>query len=286
MAQHPWITFITLGFGAAVGFGWSRLPEGGRRHAAGLALLALLLAGVLVVFDLPTVGLQDALIAPITEPRAAYEHGRIGALSRQAWEAEVCSRIEGPQVAAFQHFGGACKKPKDFYEQRLQDQFALNALLTLGLSLCAAVAILESPRFRFHYALSSAAFLLSLLDLLLLPYAYAKTIRPTPADVVEVHWESAEGKDPKVPALSDTQFFLLFKTKDEVALLVRGGEGANAGEESREDEAARAGTLWVVPRSQVRLFQIVSQEDVLKFVIGEKLAGGPPSTTPRGTLAP
>jgi hypothetical protein len=252
ISQHPLKFAGGVVLLAGFAFAWSRIPSLGLRSGVRLLALVILLGADLIILDLPTVSLQGSLVA-VTPPLAASAGWPIGSLTRQVWQDEICSRIESALVPKFQKLKGDCKHLPEIHEQHRQTRFAVNALVTLTLVVLAGIALLAPRDFRFGSILSAVVLLLLIFDVLMLPYSYSKTVRPTKADDVHVSWVS---EDAQAKFGEGAEFFLLYEAKDEVALLEKIGD-----------------SVWIIPRSQVRLFKIVGEEDVLAVVIRQKLAG-------------
>jgi|GEM_PF-4185967 len=261
IAEHYLIALAAAVVLFGTGLAIRRLPGDKRRVGTKLGLIAVLLAANLVIFDLPTVGLQQALILPVSPPQNASMAWPIGMLTQRVWEHEVCSRIDKTQFPMFAMTGGKCRERLPESHARIRrNRFALNALVTFTLVFLLISVLQRAKGLRSSLPLMIAVIMLVFLNLLMLPYVYAKTDRSTYADSVRVTWAEA-GAAAQLGASND--FFLLYQRGGEVALL---------------DKVT--GLIWKVPEKQVRLFLIIDRVDVFSFLAKKRLAPAPEVSVP------
>jgi hypothetical protein len=220
----------------------------------------------MMLFDMPTVALRAALIHPVLPPEA---NGRLSeSLTRDFWEDETCSRIEvDPHYAKLRSISkGACLLIPSEYKHRKMDRFAVNVLLTAGLFFAGMRQLLMEWRPASGHGMMVLLVFLMVMTLLMLPYVYSKTVRLTTADDVKVTW-TASGQSgvregaPGFPLPGvvpgnpiQTNFNLLYKNNNEVVLF-----------------DPNEGHIWVMPRNEVRMIRIMSESDVVKFLIRKRL---------------
>jgi hypothetical protein len=236
------------------------------RIAGGLFLI--LIVTEIVLLDVPTVYLRAVLVRPISPPESLDDSLIAKSLTRGFWEDEICSRIEVDEYGSLRNFvENVCSLTPTEHRHRKVDRFVLNLLLTMGLSLVAIRFVIKS---KPEYLLLVSLLVFILIDLLMLPYSYSKTIRPTTADDVIVSWKgnaqsekkenepasSAQGSDLIGESEPPKLFNLLYKRNEEVVLLNR--DPADPG-------------IWIVPREEVRLLQIVDERDVYQLLVRQRI---------------
>ncbi|MFY9820660.1 MAG: hypothetical protein WAM82_04710 [Thermoanaerobaculia bacterium] len=253
--EHYLIALFLVAFLGGLGWAVRKFPAA-MNSGTKIAVISALLALNLVIFDFPTVGLQQALILPITPPQNSSLAWPIGALTQRVWEHEICSRIDKTQFPILETMGGKCRERlPETHERIRKDRFAINALISLVLVFL-FLSVLKEAR-SLPLSLMTAVVILGFMNLLMLPYVYAKTERSTFADSVEVTW--AEAGVAARAGMNDS-FFLLYQRGGEVALL-----GKNDG------------LIWKVPEKQVHLLRIVDRVDVISFLAKKRLV---PATAP------
>jgi hypothetical protein len=252
VAEHYLITIAAAVVLFGTGLAIRRIPGDSLRIGTKLGAIAALLAVNLVIFDLPTVGLQQALILPVSPPQNAAMAWPIGTLTQRVWEHEVCSRIDKSQFPLFEAMGGKCRERlPETHERIRKDRFALNILVTLTLVFLFISTLQQARDLPKSLPVMIAVIVLVFLNILMLPYVYAKTDRSTFADSVKVNWADAAAE---AQLGTNNDFFLLYQRGGEVALLEKND-----------------GLIWKVPEKQVRLFLIVDRVDVYSFLAKKHL---------------
>lgn len=254
LADHPLVTGITAALGLLVMTGRGRRLKSqlGRKVSSQIPkaffpwLLPALLLLEMGLFDVPMMGLQGMLIHGLTPPD--YLHSRLltRTLSEQVWQDEVCSRVSEGNRTSLDDLTIRCPLSKGLHQERLKDRFALNLFLTTILA-GLAFGRIQGRRSESRAARNGAttAVLLAVLDLILLPYSYGKSMRSTYLSEVVMSHKPTQGA---------IHGFLLHRSPDAFVLF--------------EKEELQ---IWVVPEDEVGLVRIESEYDVIDFFVNKKL---------------
>lgn len=258
LADHPIVTVVAAvpAILAITGPGRRVLSELRRKVAPRAPqipwLLPLLLLLEMGLFDVPMMGLRGMLVHGLTPPDNLNRQTLVRPLALRAWQDEVCSRLSQENVEKLTELTLRCPFSQEWHRERLTDRFTLNLFLTFGLS---GWAIGQAQRRRSQGSAAhrgqTVALLLAVLNLVLLPYSYGKSMRSTFVGEVVM---SRKDQEP-------VHGLLLHRSPDTFVLF-----------EKSELQ------IWVVPEQEIGLVRIEGESDVIDFFVNKKLESVPSAT--------
>ena len=222
-----------------------------------LIMLIVLIFDVLIL-DATAFGIKNTLLkgfesARILDKEASY----IDKKTAELWRYSICSKFSDTNYNKLRDKDVDCKLSREVYLKRLENLYFTNIILVL-LYIIFTIIIVRIAKTSFASALLSILYILQAFNLLLLPYAYSKTIKPTVFDEAIVY--VLDDKKSHLTAHKSSGYsvehgFLLSKGKTNIVLFHK-----------------KELYIWIMPISKIEKIKLVRIGDVLEFY-WKKVAG-------------